>query len=229
MAVQITAATPLMTGCKPHLGDVFALEAAAYLGELGEELGVLGRPIGAIMMPLVESWSTNGRGRLSKAAQTTMRSKGPSPGSPLEPSAWRTKALVMPSVSKRCSRLFGQRLVAVDGDHPGRQPRHHRGGESRAGADFQHAMAGFKLKGRDHGRLKVGALQGLAALDRHHAVRPGDRLPGARHEVLRGVASIAATRSRGGVPSARRRSRKAAKPSRSSSMVFMRAPSPDCP
>ena len=39
---------------------------------------------------------------LSKDAQTTIRSKGPSPGRPLEPSAKRANALLMPSVSKRC-------------------------------------------------------------------------------------------------------------------------------
>ena len=73
-------------------------------------------PIGAIMMPPLDSWSTKARGRLSKAAQTTMRSNGPSPASPLRAVGLAHEDIGDAERLEALPRLLGQRLVAVDGD-----------------------------------------------------------------------------------------------------------------
>ena len=140
-------------------------------------------PIGEIMMPPLDSWSTKGRGRLSKAVQATMRSNGPSPGRPLPPSAWRTDDVGEAQLLEALPRLLDQRPVAVERDDAAAEPGHHGGGEARAGADLQHAVARLQLERGDDRRLQVDALDRLAAFDRHHAFRPGRRLPLARQEI----------------------------------------------
>src|SRR4051794_6527253 len=43
-------------------------------------------------------------------------------------------------------------------------------------------MSWLHLLGGNHRRLQIDAFERLAAFDRHHAIRPCDRLPDARHE-----------------------------------------------
>ena len=81
---------------------------------------------------------------------------------------------------------------------------------ARAGADLQDAAARFDAQRRDDERLKVGALDGLAAFDRQHAVGPGDvmELPGqkgrarrrleGRDDLLADTAAAAQTQHEGG-------------------------------
>ena len=139
-------------------------------------------PIGAIMMPPLDSWSTNGRGRLSKAAQATMRSNGPSSGSPLPPSAWRTMTLADAERLETLPGLLDQRLVAIVVTTRAAEPRHHRCRCSRSRCRPRARGARLDVERRDHRRLHVGAFDRLAAFDRHHAVRPGDRWNWARQE-----------------------------------------------
>src|SRR5690606_20139566 len=60
--------------------------------------------------------------------------------------------------------------------------RHDGCGETGASTDLQQAMAGLDGERGDDLRLQVGSLNRLAAIDRDHALRPGDALPALRHE-----------------------------------------------
>ncbi len=74
-----------------------------------------------------------------------MRSNGPSPASPLAAVGLAHEGIGDAERLEALPRLLGQRPVALDGDHPGRQPRHDRRREARARADLQHAVARLEL------------------------------------------------------------------------------------
>src|SRR5262245_51772904 len=72
------------------------------------------------------------------------------------------------------TRLIDERLEAVERCNAAGKTRHHSGGVTGPGSDLQDTVALFDPQRRDDKRLQVCALDRLAAVDRQHAIGPGD-------------------------------------------------------
>ena len=78
--------------------------------------------------------------------------------------------------------LFTQQTIPLQRKDTVGEPPGDRGGVARSGADLEYPVAGLYSQRVKHQSLEVEALDRLAALDRHHALRPGHRLPLRGHE-----------------------------------------------
>ena len=82
------------------------------------------------------------------------------------------------------ARLVGKLLVALDGIDLARDAAQHGGGIARAGAHFEHLVAGIELEQLDHAGDDVGLGDGLPRLDRQRRILIGELRQVLRHERL---------------------------------------------